>query len=1629
MDERDDILQKINDHAWASSMRDQLVARVQNDLNSYESDRDAYLRDLPIDWSRTTPRFFTNSGVVNNVWRHKLDMAQDCSVIYYLTGDPRYAALGADVLHNSVRWLLRTPKDSNTSIGGWTFHDREWLYESRAIGSPMPIIYDFLHGYLQSNTVWDVHQGLAKSFSFTEAQDVFDQFRELCATRGYAGTNWSALMGDCMILNTLALDNVSTRNGHVDDFLFTNFQRQDSVKLQNDDFDGPAPYSCYKESLGYAVGVVERNSYYIMLLDRYDPAKNYPGQFPKLIQSMHRTRQMHYPNNSYQLLFGDGQRLKRGNLNYSLTDIVYSQAKKNDRTTLMNINGGLLADGLVNGKYNRGSLREPGGLDLRNQILPLLWGEPVVNEQPETLEEFRTDTLPFAGLALQRNLSPSGNPDDGLMCFVQGAGFVHSHASGMNMELYGEGRVLGVKGYGRTKYARSFASANTVIVNGYSRGVGGWGGIKINTVQLKAMEPATREDAVSPNLSFTTSTFADNKGDGAEANQERTMAIVRTSPSTGFYFDLFRSDSSKSGEFHDYLYHNVGDTLTVTDSSGSPLSLTSQPNRFQNDNDSNQSPGWGYLTETKATGTVSDSVRAQFKTRFDGDSADIYMDVHIPGDSEREYATAMAPSDGENPSPYYDEDIPTLIIRKNGQAWNSPFGVIYEPHKDGVDGGTVQNVELLRKDSKVVGMFVESLVDGQAVFHSIIAHTGANDVYEDPSKGLYFKGRFGIASHREDGSGELYLGEGSSLSYGPLKVTSNSGGNTEASVLFDENLTTEVTANSAVTVEMTGLSFAPDSGPIAHWPLDEGSGNAALDASISGSDGVLLNGASWGSDNIRGSFVVFDGTDDRIETTFRYALSDDDDFTWAWWAKKEPGSHPSSIMVGNRYGNMGSENLEFIKMMPSKGAFANTASAAGIEDYNYSDLPASSWNHYAMVKSGTNYQWYVDGVAQGAPVTINYNESSPLPFLIGGDDDGSGTKVNEHFEGAIDDVVLYRKALTASEVVDVSNGSYFPVITLTSLGSPVFLDDNSVWSDGAPAHSGADYVVPAGGNLRSLSGNSIFPGNSLTIEAGGRYQVRSLESNGEVNTVDQLILKGGSGFSSGDFAELAAGTGSGESNVLDGRITQSGSSRLLTNSGSIARQLKVLSQIEGDGTLQIVGEGTTIANPGNTFSGTWETSDGSRLVFESGEAVGSAGIIVQTGGLLEIKGNWTAEAPLSVSDTSNTEIVIGPHQWKLSSLTLGSTPVAEGIYSTSELGALGNARFTGTGRITVGNPVLVQAVIAGWDDWNSATAPSANVTAPGITASATASTATGNWSITDGDGRGSSGDGSWGSFESNESPASLVTSGSGVSMTALNAVTSAQLTLNIANNGPSDWKLDALHLDVIAFRPNAPRAYQLEVVSGDITTGVVFTSGDDVVSQVGGNISASHDQHDEVNVSLIGLPDSTLEAGGSAVLRITFTSGTGDGGGHHLFLDNVAISGTTSPMSEQEGWRLEYFGTTANTGPAADDSDANLDGESNLLEFATGQNPHVPTRLSTPLTMNANSVQFHYPRSKAALADGITFAVKWSDTLQSDDWNTVGVTSMIDPQNPGDSEVDNIIATVPMSLTGKRFIRLEVTAP
>jgi hypothetical protein len=125
-----------------------------------------------------------------------------------------------------------------------------------------------------------------------------------------------------------------------------------------------------------------------------------------------------------------------------------------------------------------------------------------------------------------------------------------------------------------------------------------------------------------------------------------------------------------------------------------------------------------------------------------------------------------------------------------------------------------------------------------------------------------------------------------------------------------------------------------------------------------------------------------------------------------------------------------------------------------------------------------------------------------------------------------------------------------------------------------------------------------------------------------------------------------------------------------------------------------------------------------------------------------------------------------------------------------------------------------------------------------------------------------------------------------------------------------------------------------------------------------------------------------------------------------------------------EQWRLQYFGTTANSGNSADSFDANKDGESNLLEFATSQNPNAPTKAVTSVVKNGSALEFTYPRSNAAMLDGVTFTVQWSDTLATNSWSSAGVTEQILSDN---GTVQSVKASVAAASGGRRFLRLKIS--
>ncbi|MDF7823487.1 BNR-4 repeat-containing protein [Pontiellaceae bacterium B12227] len=222
-----------------------------------------------------------------------------------------------------------------------------------------------------------------------------------------------------------------------------------------------------------------------------------------------------------------------------------------------------------------------------------------------------------------------------------------------------------------------------------------------------------------------------------------------------------------------------------------------------------------------------------------------------------------------------------------------------------------------------------------------------------------------------------------------------------------------------------------------------------------------------------------------------------------------------------------------------------------------------------------------------------------------------------------------------------------------------------------------------------------------------------------------------------------------------------------------------------------------------------------------------------------------------------------------------------------------NVGITGAFSEYIAPPVI--ELIAGWDTWNSGSAPLASVLAADITGSAVATSEGSAWHVADE--RGASADGTWGTFVSIPS-ASTVTNTDNENLELPNAATGGTLTFSITNAGTAAIELDAFHFDAYAFRSKAARTYELSVLAdGGITEGVIYISGAQEITTVDGEWD--NFAHDDIDHSLAGLSDNILGAGESVQFRLTFSGGAGDGsGGHDLWVDNVGITGVFQPVTE-----------------------------------------------------------------------------------------------------------------------------------
>jgi hypothetical protein len=139
------------------------------------------------------------------------------------------------------------------------------------------------------------------------------------------------------------------------------------------------------------------------------------------------------------------------------------------------------------------------------------------------------------------------------------------------------------------------------------------------------------------------------------------------------------------------------------------------------------------------------------------------------------------------------------------------------------------------------------------------------------------------------------------------------------------------------------------------------------------------------------------------------------------------------------------------------------------------------------------------------------------------------------------------------------------------------------------------------------------------------------------------------------------------------------------------------------------------------------------------------------------------------------------------------------------------------------------------------------------------------------------------------------------------------------------------------------------------------------------------------------------------------------------------ISLTGIGLSALDAWRQTHFGTTANTGDAADAYDFDGDGLPNLMEWACGLHPKMNSTLTMELAVSGDTMVFTYSRSVAALNANAGFFVEWSDSLAADDWHNTGVSAPVETANDG--TLQRIELTIPKGNSSRRFARLRVTLP
>ncbi|KAA5825198.1 hypothetical protein FPF71_08385 [Algibacter amylolyticus] len=705
--------------------------------------------------------------IIYSINANILGLARDAAFIYWLEKDERYAKFAYDIVHTYLEGMSYRSEPIDllnghiqTLVG---FTNFQVIHEHVLID--VAELYDFLHGYVE-----DKHSGNMAMYETT-----IKRWTDQIIKNGVPQNNWNLHQAKIILKAAMVLQNNENyedkkgREYYIDYILNKTSTRQWSLNKFLD-FGYDKTNGVWAECPGYSQGVTKDLTAFIKDFDNTFNHNILP-YMPVMEKAVKMLPQYLFPN---------GQAVAFGDSNYTgigteaMTNLI-RVAQSNGNTALEKEFTGMYRLFTEIDENSSKKSRKP-----KASISSFFASKPLefnVNYKAGDIKDYITQT--FYAPNVSWHVQRMGTGKHGLMASLNASLGNHMHANGINLELYGKGFVQGAdpgKGAGYLQpiyleFYSQFPAHNTVMVDGVSSYTEMFSN---HAFDLMGEYPkAEKKTGYYSNITYSDVYFLEPE---TRSDQSRIVSTIKTGETTGYYIDIFRSRKQRKGDkFHDYFYHNLGQTMDVLDASGKPLNL--EPT-------DEMAFAGGYLYafdyqwDKKSIKTNKD-YQVQWKIdRPDGEE-DVFMNLWMMGSENREIFSLKSPPNkafkGNHVIPYEVDKKPylTFAARQYGEAWERPFVSVFEPFTS-TEGKSITAIHCF-EDENNGKEFVGLKITNKSGREDLVFSSKNQKMAK--YKGISTNAHYALVGKENKGNTILFMANGNLLENSDFKITTKQMGN------------------------------------------------------------------------------------------------------------------------------------------------------------------------------------------------------------------------------------------------------------------------------------------------------------------------------------------------------------------------------------------------------------------------------------------------------------------------------------------------------------------------------------------------------------------------------------------------------------------------------------------------------------------------------------------------------------------------------------------------------------------------------------------------------------------------------------------------------------------------------------